>query len=87
MADTSGVNPSSQGPNAPENPQQSAPKSGGGGWNPKPLKWMGMQFDEEQTRKLWNIIIQNICNQINADKQKAVDAIKKMNPDNNPDSQ
>lgn len=86
MADTSGVNPSSQGPNAPQNSQQSNQQSSGGGWNPKPMKWLGMQFDEEQTRKLWNIIIQNICNQINTDKQKAVDAIKKMNPDNNPDS-
>jgi hypothetical protein len=65
--------------------QPPAPPKGteakGSGWNPPPMTWLGMKFDEEQTKKLWNIITQNICNQINADKQKAIAAIRKMNPE------
>jgi hypothetical protein len=52
------------------------------GWNPKPLHWLGMTFDSKQTKMLWNMISQNIGNQIKKEQDRAVKAIKKLNPEN-----
>lgn len=87
MVEPSSVNPSQpQGPTPPQGDHPATGKGAGAGWDPKPLHWLGMSFDADQTKKLWNIISQNIANQINHDKQKAIEAIKKMNPEKNQDS-
>lgn len=88
MVDKPNMDPKIGGPSGPQPstpPKGSEAKANGSGWNPPPLSWLGMKFDEAQTKKLWNMITQNICNQINADKQKAIEAIRKMNPDHEDD--
>lgn len=68
-------------PTQPSQPAGSSTSSGKG-WSPKPLNWLGMHFDEEQTKKLWDTITQTIGNQINHDKAKALEALKKLRADN-----
>ncbi len=83
MVDSPNVNPSGKSHGADQNGDagKSAPKS----WHPKPLKWLGMTFDSDQTKKLWSIISQNISSAIDHDKAQAIKAIKKMNPEQDQD--
>ena len=59
-------------------------------WTPKPLTWLGMTFDSQQTKQLWSTISQSIGQAIQKDKERAVEAIKKLgkstDPDNDDDS-
>jgi hypothetical protein len=59
-------------------------------WTPKPLTWLGMSFDAQQTKQLWSTISQSIGQAIQKDKERAVEAIKKLgkstDPDNDDDS-
>ncbi len=55
-------------------------------WEAKPMRWLGMQFTADQAKQLWNIMEQNIGREIQKQQDRAVKAIKKMNPDNNEDS-
>ncbi|HSX25944.1 MAG TPA: hypothetical protein VLE89_02940 [Chlamydiales bacterium] len=43
----------------------------------KPMTFLGMYFDADDAKKLWNVIIQAINNQISKDQARAVAAIKK----------
>lgn len=69
-------------PAQPDSPKAAAVKAKvahlpkGGNIEAKPLKFLGMQFDEEETKKFWNIIIQMVNSQIQKDKAKGVKAIK-----------
>lgn len=47
-------------------------------WNPKPMTWLGMKFDAEQTKQLWSTISQSIGQAIEHDKQKAIEASRKL---------
>lgn len=62
----------------PKPPQPSEPASPTKAWNPKPLHWMGMTFDAEQTKQLWNTISQSIGQAIERDKKRALEALKKL---------
>ena len=57
---------------------------------PNPLTWLGMSFDAKQTKQLWSTISQSIGQAIQRDKERAVEAIKKLgkstDPDNDDDS-
>lgn len=75
------VNP----PSAPKTPPAFGETKEHGVWNPKPLHWLGMTFDSKQTKMLWNMISQNIGNQIKKDQDNAVKALKKLNPENSDD--
>jgi hypothetical protein len=48
----------------------------------KPMHWLGMDFTAEQSKQLWNIITQNVSTQIKKEQDRAVKAIRKLNPDN-----
>jgi hypothetical protein len=52
------------------------------GWEAKPMRWLGMEFNATQAKQLWNIISQNVSNEIKKLQDKAVKAIKKLNPEN-----
>jgi hypothetical protein len=47
-------------------------------WRPKPLKWMGMSFNTEQTKQLWSTISQTIGQAIQKDRDRMVAASKKL---------
>jgi len=66
----------------PDADSPAAPKKA---WNPKPLTWMGMTFDVEQTRQLWNTITQSIGQAIQKDKDRAVQASRKLRKSTDPD--
>lgn len=57
------------------------------GWNPKPMKWLGMSFDSGEAKQIWQIISQNVNQQIQHEQDKAIEALKKLNPEKNPDLQ
>ena len=42
------------------------------------MTFLGMYFDADQAKKLWNVIIQSINNQIQKDNDRALKAIKKL---------
>ncbi len=87
MSDTSSVNPNPSnnnrvGSNAPSEP----PKESGKGWDSSSgMNWLGMHFNQKETKQLWSIISQNIGNQIKKDQDRAVKALKKLNPENSQD--
>lgn len=51
----------------------------------KPMTFLGMKFNAEQSEKLWQVIIQNIGNEINKLKEKSLKALRRMRPDASPD--
>ena len=79
------VNPSGphepQGPTKPETPHHSA-----GGFKVKPMTFLGMHFDADQSKKFWGIIIQSVNGQIQKDKDKALKALKKLGAEGDSDS-
>ncbi|MDE3045876.1 MAG: hypothetical protein KGJ02_04450 [Verrucomicrobiota bacterium] len=79
--------PSNINPPDGTSPTQPTPPSSGSHkeWNPPPLTWMGMTFDSAEAKQLWNIISQNVNNQISHDKDKALEALRRLNPEKNPD--
>jgi hypothetical protein len=56
------------------------------GFEYKPMTFLGMYFNSDEAKKLWQIIIQNISQQISKDQARALAAIKKLNPEKNEDS-
>ncbi len=42
----------------------------------KPMKFLGMQFDADQSSKLWNVITQMVNAQIQKDQADSIKAIK-----------
>jgi hypothetical protein len=72
------TNPVSGGGGAPESQGPGEKSKSPADWNPKPMTWLGMHFDVDQTKKLWNIISQNIGDQINREKQRALKAIRRL---------
>ncbi len=73
-----------KGPNPISDSQPAAPSKT---WNPKPLNWMGMSFNSEQTKQLWSVISQTIAQAIQKDRDRAVAAIKKLGKSTDPDNQ
>jgi hypothetical protein len=73
-----------QGPKPAHPTEPTSPKKG---WNPKPLRWMGMTFDSEQTKQLWNTISQTIGQAIERDKARVVAALKKLRESTDLDSE
>jgi len=55
------------------------------GWQAKPMHWLGMEFTGEQAKQMWNIISQNVGNEIKKEQDRMVKAMKKLNPENNQD--
>jgi hypothetical protein len=45
-------------------------------WDAKPLTFLGMHFDSQESKKLWTILEQSIARQIQKDKDKAIQALK-----------
>ncbi len=78
------VNPNSNNPTPSTQPATPAQptSSSGSGWNPQPMTWMGMSFNSKEVKQLWNVISQNIAQQIQAENQKALKALKKLDPAN-----
>lgn len=72
---------SSKGPKGPQEPTSKG-SSGihykGGQIEAKPMTFLGMYFDADQAKKLWNTIIQAINNQIQKDNDKALKALKRL---------
>jgi hypothetical protein len=62
--------PKTQGPNGAPPPISAAPTA------PKTLTFLGMQFDEKQTKQLWDSILKTVSAQIQKDKEKSVKQIK-----------
>ncbi len=46
------------------------------------MSWLGMTFSAQEAKQLWNIISQSISTQIKKDQDRAIKALKKLNPDN-----
>jgi hypothetical protein len=79
MISKSNINPDNSPLKGPTpTPSPSAPKAPEGSWNPPPLTWMGMKFDEQQTKQLWNTITQSIGRAIQHEKDRMVAASKKL---------
>jgi hypothetical protein len=55
------------------------------GWEAKPMHWLGMEFTGQQAKQMWNIISQNVGNEIKKEQDRMVKAMKKLNPENNSD--
>ncbi len=51
---------------------------GHGGFNAKPMTFLGMYFTADEAKKLWNAIIQQINTQIKHDQDQALKAIRKL---------
>jgi hypothetical protein len=47
-------------------------------WNPPPLNWMGMKFNEEQTKQLWMTISQTVGQAIQKDRDRMIEASKRL---------
>ena len=47
-----------------------------GSYQYQPMTFLGMQFDAEQTKKLWECILQTVSSQIAKDKAKSIKAIR-----------
>jgi len=80
MVSKSNINPDNSPLKGPTGPSHIplTPKAPEGSWNPPPLSWMGMKFDAEQTKQLWNTITQTVGRAIQHDKDRAVAASKKL---------
>lgn len=51
-------------------------------YNPPEVTWLGMKFVGEDAKNLWQVIMQTVSSAIEKEKQKAVEAIRKMRPEN-----
>lgn len=47
-----------------------------GSYQYQPTTFLGMQFDAEQTKQLWESILQTVSSQIEKDKKKAIKATR-----------
>ena len=75
------VNPSdSVNPKVPPSkpPSINGPQNQANNWNPAPLTWMGMQFDQEDTKKLWTVITQTVATAIQRDSARWKKTLKKL---------
>lgn len=44
----------------------------------QPMTFLGMEFDPEQTKKLWDVILQSVSAQIEKDKKQAIKTIRNL---------
>lgn len=79
MADSSPIDPNSSVP-PPGTPEASkapnVPMPMTGSYQYQPMTFLGMQFDAQQTKQLWESILQGVNAQIAKDKKKAIKAIR-----------
>ncbi|OGN64338.1 MAG: hypothetical protein A3E80_01605 [Chlamydiae bacterium RIFCSPHIGHO2_12_FULL_49_9] len=55
------------------------PRYGQGGQvKGEPMTFLGMDFTAEESKQLWNVLIQNINSQIAKQKDRALAALKKL---------
>lgn len=85
MVDSPNIGPTPESPQPVSGPGNTGSTPQQPGWNPKPLTWLGMSFDSAETKKLWQIISQNVNQQIQHEQAKAIEALRKLNPEKNPD--
>ena len=50
----------------------------GGEVDAKPMTFLGMHFNSDEAKQLWNILIQSLNSQISKEKDKALAALKKL---------
>lgn len=65
---------SSSNPVTPSTP--SGPNLMTGGYQYQPMTFLGMSFDAEQTKKLWECILRAVSRQIEKDSEKAKKSIR-----------
>lgn len=75
--------PPTGGPNAPQGPHLPEEKNpvSQKGFKAKPMTFLGMYFDSENATKLWQSIIQTVNREIEKDKAKALEALRKLRED------
>lgn len=66
--------------NSPVPPGQTAPPRGG--YQEPPQIIFGVYFDSAQASQFWNSLTKMMGSQIQAQQQQSLDALKKLNPDN-----
>ncbi len=79
MPDSSPIDPnSSVPPPAAPGASKSAnvPTPMTGSYQYQPMTFLGMQFDAEQTKQLWESILKSVSSQIDKDKKKSLKAIR-----------
>ena len=57
-------------------PAETTSPSTTGGFQFKPMTFLGMSFDSEQTKKLWDCILKSVSDQIRKGEEKAKKAIR-----------
>ncbi len=60
----------------PDSPSPLADHSMTGGFQYQPMTFLGMSFDAEQTKKLWDCILKGVSSQISKDNEKARKTIR-----------
>ena len=82
MPDSTPITPSpSPGPTPMQGTSQAAPPLKSPSGSPKTLTFLGMQFDEKQTKEFWNCILKTVGDQIQKEKAKSIKQIKNFGKD------
>jgi hypothetical protein len=68
--------PSHVNPSVTPSPAEPSQPSMTGSFQFQPMTFLGMSFDADQTKKLWDCILKKVSDQINKDNEKAKKAIR-----------
>lgn len=73
------IDPTSSSSPAPKEPSSSG-ENKAGSFEYKPMTFLGMQFNADEAKKLWTVILQNVSLQIEKEKAHSLKALKKLKP-------